>query len=111
MAESLIRWSRSDYAKLGRAVSEFNKKRNRLINEENNLYFPKQINYQEAKANITTRKEFNRYVNMIKRFQEEDATNLYVNEAGEEMTLWTRKELRKACTCCKTKSYNGNKKA
>lgn len=104
MAESLIKWKRGDYAKLGRAISKFNKKRNELINEENKLYFPKEIDYKEAKANITTRREFNRYVAMIKRFQEEDATVLYTNEVGEEMTEWTHNELKRLATTVKQRA-------
>ena len=34
MAESFIRWRRSDYAKLGRAVANFNKKILSASNEE-----------------------------------------------------------------------------
>lgn len=104
MAESLIRWSRKDTAKLSYAIRQFNKKRNELISDENALYFPDEIEYKEAKRNITTRREFNRYLNMIKRFSKEDATELYTTKAGEQMTKWTRRELRLFSINCKTKS-------
>lgn len=93
MADSQIRWKRGDFIKLGRAVSEFNKKINRLQAEENKLYLPDEIEYKRAKEEITTRKELNRIINSLKRFQKEGAENLYRTEAGEEITKWERGEL------------------
>ena len=93
MAESLIKWKQADYLRLGKAISDFNKKRNKLLNEENENYFPDEFNYYEAKKNITTRRELNRFIKMLSRFQEEDAAELYINKVGEKMTKWTRKEL------------------
>ena len=110
MAESLIKWRRKDIAKLSYAIRQFNQKRNELLTDENELYFPSEIEYQEAKRNITTRREFNRYLNMIKRFQEEDATDLYVNKAGEEMTKWTRRELGRLAKTVKQRATNELKK-
>lgn len=93
MAQSEIRWKRGDYIKLGRAVSEFNRKINKLQTEENKLYLPDTISYQNLKENITTRQELNRMVNSLRRFQREDATELYTTQAGEQMTKWERREL------------------
>lgn len=104
MAESLIRWTKGDKIKLGKAIAQFNKKRNELISDENALYFPDEIEYQEAKRNITTRREFNRYINMIKRFQQEDATDLYTTKAGEQMTKWTRRELGRLASTVKRRA-------
>lgn len=88
-----IKWKRSDYIKLGRAVSDFNKKINRLEQEEKRLYLPEVQNYQEVKENITTRSELNRVINSLKRFGREGAEDLYVTEAGEQLTSWEFKEL------------------
>lgn len=93
MAESRIRWKRGDYIRLGRAVSEFNRKINKLQTEENKLYLPDTISYQNLKENITTRQELNRMVNSLRRFQREDATELYTTQAGEQITKWERREL------------------
>lgn len=90
---SLIRWSRSDYARLRGAVNQFNRKINELKTEENKLYLPDTINYQEAKENITTRSELDRTINSLKRFQRKGAESLYVTEAGQQMTKWERREL------------------
>ena len=89
-----IRWKKGDYISLGKAVSQFNKKVRELQKEEKKLYFPNEINYQQAKQNILTRKELNNLINSLKRFQKEGAEDLYVTEAGEEITKWERRELR-----------------
>ena len=90
---SKIRWKQGDYVKLGKAVAEFNKKINKLNAEENKLYLPDIIEYKEAKENITTRKELNRLVNSLRRFQREGAEELYTTQAGEDITKWERREL------------------
>lgn len=93
MAQSEIRWKRGDYIKLGKAVSDFNKKINALQTEENKLYLPEKIEYKEAKENITTRSELNRIINSLRRFKREGAEELYTTEAGEQITRWERREL------------------
>jgi hypothetical protein len=93
LADSQISWRRGDYVRLGKAVSDFNKKINRLNAEENKLYLPETINYKEAKENITTRKELNRLINSLRRFQREGAEEIYTTQAGEELTKWERREL------------------
>ncbi len=92
--QSQIRWKQGDYIKLGRAVSEFNKKINKLKAEENKLYLPEEYNYKNLKENITTRNELNRIINSLKRFQKEGAEDLYKTQAGEEITKWEYQELK-----------------
>lgn len=93
MADARINWKRGDYISLGRAVSNFNKKIRELQAEENKLYLPDEINYKEAKENITTRRELNRLINSLRRFQREGAEDLYTTQSGEEITKWERREL------------------
>lgn len=93
MADSKIRWNRSDTATLSRAVREFNKKIRELKTEENKLYLPDEISYKETKENILTRRNLNATINSLKRFQKEGAENLYTTKAGEKMTKWERTEL------------------
>lgn len=93
MADSRINWKRGDFVRLGRAVSDFNKKINELNKEERKLYLPEKINYKEAKENITTRRELNRLINSLRRFQKEGAEDLYITEGGETITKWERREL------------------
>lgn len=91
--QSNIRWSRSDYITLGKAVSNFNKKINELNADEKKLYLPEIRNYQEVKENIKTRSEFKRVINSLKRFSREGAEDLYITASGQELTKWERKEL------------------
>lgn len=89
-----IRWKRSDYITLGKAVANFNKKIKNLESLENAEYLPDKINYNEIKGNILTRKELKRIIKSLKDFQKETATNLYRTEAGEIMTQWEHAELQ-----------------
>ena len=93
MADSQINWRHGDFIRLGQAVARFNKKINELQAEENKLYLPETINYKEAKENITTRRELNRLINSLRRFQREGAEDLYTTQSGETMTKWERREL------------------
>ena len=93
MADYKIKWKKGDLISLGKAVSQFNKKINELQKEENKLYLPEKIDFNEAKENIFTRKELKRLINSLRRFQKEGAEELYKTQSGEEMTKWERQEL------------------
>ena len=93
MADGQINWKQGDFVRLGRAVTQFNKKINKLQAEENKLYLPETISYTEAKENITTRRELNRLINSLRRFQREGAEDIYTTQSGETMTKWERREL------------------
>ena len=89
-----IQWKQGDYIRLGKAVSDFNKKINRLEQEEKKLYLPLLVDYNETKKNIKTRSELNRVINSLKRFQKEGAEDIHVFESGEIVTEWEYKELK-----------------
>lgn len=89
----LIKWNRSDYAKLSRAVSDFNKKLNKLEAEERKLYLPLPVNYKELKESIKTRSALNQKINSLKRFLKEGMEDIYVTEGGEKLSKWEYKEL------------------
>lgn len=91
---SKIRWSRSDYVRLGKAVSEFNKKVNQLQSEQDSLYLPEVQTYKEVKQDITTRSELNRYINSLKRFSREGAEDIVTLQSGEKISAWELKELK-----------------
>lgn len=93
MADAQIRWKRGDYIRLGQAVSNFNKKIRELQQEENKLYLPDTIEYKEQREQITTRRELERFINSLRRFNREGAEELYETEAGEQLTKWERQEL------------------
>ncbi len=93
MSRYQIKWKQGDYLKLGKAVSDFNKKVNKLQSEEKKLYLPVELDYKQVKGDITTRNELNSVINSLRRFSREGAEELYITEAGEKMTKWERREL------------------
>ena len=95
MAGNLIRWKKGDYIKLGKAVSEFNKKIKELqVNELD--YLPDLRDYETLKQDIYTRSELNRIINSLKRINKAGATNLYTTEGGQRLTKWEASEIKKA---------------
>ena len=93
--DSLIRWKRGDYIKLGQAVSRFNKIINELDIDERN-FLPELKNYQEIKEHITSRKELNRIIKSLRRVDTENLLNTKTLESGEEISKWEYQELNKA---------------
>lgn len=88
-----IRWSRSDYIKLGKAVSSFNKTVGNLRNS--GIVLPDLLNYNDLKSGITTRKELNRLIGSLKRFQN-PMQQVGVSLEGFEVTKWELNEVKRA---------------
>lgn len=91
--ENQIRWRHGDYVTLGKAVAKFNRKINELQTEENKLYLPEIQEYSNLKQDITTRKELNRIVKMLKSFNSDNAS-LYETESGEKITEWEYQQIK-----------------
>lgn len=87
--ESLIRWKKGDYIKLGQAVSRFNK----LVEKIDEEYLPEIKDYKEIKERITSRKELNRVINSLKRANNENLIASKVLESGEEISKYEWKEI------------------
>ena len=87
MADSLIRWKTGDYVKLSKAVASFNRKINQLeVNEIK--YLPDLKDYKELKNSIMSRKELNRIVNSLRRFNIEGVEDA-VQVVMTQCELWT----------------------
>lgn len=96
MAESLIRWNRSDYARLRSAVSQFNKKINELESITDDVsYLPKEKTYKDLKEHIVSRKELNRVIKSLRNFNNESSIKVETL-GGQELTKWEYKELKRA---------------
>lgn len=99
MAQHLIRWKKGDYIRLGQAVSQFNKKIVELEKDEmKKEYLPDLRDYKDLKEHITTRNELNRVVNSLRRFKNVGAEDIYKTQAGEELTKWEYRELKRQRT-------------
>ena len=96
MADSLIRWKRSDYAKLGKAVANFN--RQVIKQKKDNInpdFLPELKKYKNVKDAITTRREFNRIVNSLARINKSDALDLIYLKSGQEISKWEYQETKR----------------
>ena len=93
--DSLIRWKKGDYIKLGQAVSRFNKIINELEVDERD-YLPELRNYKEIKEHITSRKELNRIIKSLRRANIENLLATKSFDSGEEISKWEFQELNKA---------------
>ena len=93
MADNLIRWKRGDYVKLSKAVASFNRKINQLDVDEAK-YLPDLKDYKELKQNIKSRKELNRIVKSLRRFNIEGAEALVELPSGELVSKWEYREIK-----------------
>lgn len=93
---SIIRWKRSDYAKLSYAVRQFNKTIDKLDNIDRNV-LPEEMNYKELRDNIYSRSELNRIIKSLRRFSVQPSQQSIVKiPSGEQLTRWEVSELKKA---------------
>lgn len=93
--DSLIRWKKGDYIKLGQAVARFN----RIINElevEDRSYLPELKSYKNLKENIYSRKELNRVVKALRQATSENLEEIHTFSSGEEVSKWEFSQLKKA---------------
>ena len=66
-----MKWTRSDYIKLAKAVTRFNK----IVNEvKKTRYTPKEKSYKDIKSDILTRKEFNKILKSLKSATKENVS-------------------------------------
>ena len=93
--DSLIRWRRGDYIKLGQAVSRFNKIIKELDDDERD-YLPELKDYKDLKEHITSRKELNRIIKALKRANDENLLATKTFDSGEVVSKWEFSEINKA---------------
>ena len=91
---SKIRWSRSDYISLGKAVASFNKAVGRIT--DTGIIVPEMQSYSELKSSISTRQELNRVINSMKRFTNPMEQQGVQIESGLVITKWEQSEINKA---------------
>lgn len=94
--DSLIRWRRGDYIKLGQAVSRFNKIIKELNDDDERDYLPELKDYKDLKEHITSRKELNRIINSLKRVNVENLLSTKTFDSGEVVSKWEFSEINKA---------------
>lgn len=90
------KFSKAQLAELRKAVINFNKKRNKLITEENKMYLPEEINYKYQQKRIETTKELNRYIKSLQAFNKQGAEKLVTLENGNIITKWQKQQIQYA---------------
>lgn len=89
-----IRWRKSDYAKLSHLVRKVNQKVFAIEVKRPELfeYQPSMLDYQEVKATIKTRRDFNNFMNKYKRYLKDGAEELQKSDRGAVATNWQVRE-------------------
>lgn len=90
------KFTKEQLTELRKAVNNFNKKRNKLITEENKMYLPQEINYKYQKSRIETTKELNRYIKSLQAFNKQGAEKLVTLETGDIITKWQKQQIQYA---------------
>ena len=91
-----IRWSKSDYVRLGKAVADFNRQISANTTAENKLYLPKEIDYKALRDEIKTRQGLEAYIQQLKRINLGDSFALETLEGGQVVTRYQRRELQRS---------------
>lgn len=89
---SNIRWKRSDYLRLGRAVADFNRKIKKFETEENKIYLPATMNYKEVKESILSRNKLNDVLRSLRSFNQYSAEPIVNQNTGLVTTMWELQE-------------------
>lgn len=90
----MIRWTKGDAIRLGKAIAEFNRAVKELETELNKLYLPELKEYKVARESIKTRDELNRILRSMRRFSKyTTSADLVTTESGEVLTKWEKREL------------------
>lgn len=93
----MIKWTKSDAIRLGKAIADFNKAVKALENEINKLYLPELREYKVARETIKSRAELERIIKSMRRFTKfTNSADLVTTESGEVLTRWEMKELKYA---------------
>lgn len=117
---SIIKWRKEDEKVLRKAVSDFNKKVQKISKgKKDKSYLPSKISYKETKELIKTRSELNRVLKSLGRFGSKGSYKKVTLPSGQELTNWEKKEIsyqkasavrriRKRMAEIKTTPYMGN---
>lgn len=90
----MIKWTKGDAIRLGRAIADFNKAVKALETEIDKLYLPELKEYREARSVIKTRAELQRIIKSMQRFTKyAEEPELVTLPSGEIMTKWEKREL------------------
>lgn len=89
-----IRWRQKDIQEAKRVAKNFNAKINRVNKQHPELsrFQPEKISYTELRSRIATREDYNRILNMYKRYSTRGAERAIVSERGAKVSEWAYNE-------------------
>lgn len=104
--DGTIKWTKSDITRLRKAVNNFNAKRKRLIEKEENYKDENKIitntidkeYFKEIKDSIITREELREYIRSLRAFTKRGSEELdkkHYEETGQKLTIWQHKEIKR----------------
>lgn len=105
---SKILWRDKDQVELNKAVDRFNKKVD-YWQKKGQTILPEKVKISEIKSNISSRKDFNREINKLKRFGERGAEQVKVNSHGVQVTAYELREYN-IDRSIRNRSFNQRKK-
>lgn len=110
-----IKWRPGDEAELRRVVKNFNAKIARVAkkNPEMEKALPDRVSAKELRSMIKTRADFNRELNMLKRFSKKGAEKLVEapdNDNNLVLTKWQRTEMNRMAAIINRKRADRRKK-
>lgn len=89
-----IRWRQKDIQEAKRVAKNFNAKINRVNKQHPELsrFQPEKISYTELRSRIATREDYNRILNMYKRYSKRGAERAVVSDMGARASEWAYNE-------------------
>ena len=91
---SIIRWKKEDEKVLRKAISDFNKKVQKLSKgKKDKSYLPSELDYKGTKELIKTRSELNRVLKSLGRFGSKESYKKVKLPSGKELTNWEKREI------------------
>lgn len=94
---SSIRWRDKDIVTLRKTVSKFNAKLTRLAKAHPEFaeFLPERLSVAQARKDIATRNDFNRFIRSHERFMIKGGEAPIVSESGAKTTAWELSEVKR----------------
>jgi hypothetical protein len=91
-----IRWKYADRRNLQKVIASYNGRITKELNKKPELamFAPKKLTYEEVRAKIDTRADYNRIVNSLKRVHQKGGFELENSGTGEVRTKYEIREAR-----------------
>lgn len=89
-----IKWRQKDIQEAKRVAKNFNAKINRVTRQHPELsrFQPEKISYTDLRSRIATREDYNRILNMYKRYSQRGVERAIVSERGAKVSEWAYNE-------------------